>query len=183
MAVQKLRLGAVFHFAMIGTPYGSPVVNVGASLLPNADTNPAAYTSLGCVFDGQITRKYIEETDVCFKGGRYVEVMDKRLVAAMIDISLREQSPILHRLGWDVSAAIVDGVAQTPFIGADYVEGWCHLQIEADDGLPRYTGAFWVRLRPSEDTKWSKDSTKPAITMEVDLSNVLNTVLFNNIIA
>ena len=185
MSVQKLRFGATFHFALLGVAYDDPEVLVSAALLPNADTNPEAYTAnpFGCVIDGQVTKKYIEETDTCFKAGRYVEQINKRLVAAMIDLSLREQSPILHRLGWDVSAPVADGVPQTPFIGADYVEGWAHLEWKADDALPRYTGAFWCKMRPKEDTKWSKDSTKPAISLEIDITNVLNTVLFDNISA
>lgn len=185
MLVQKLRLGLILHFVEDGTTYGSPSNTVSATLFPNADDHPEpwAVNPLGCIIDGQLKKEFTEDSDSCYAAGGYQEKMDRRLKKVGFDISLREHSEILHRLAWQVPAKIADGTPQTPFIGPDFVEGWIHFQIEADDQVPRYLGALRVRLRLTEDKQWSIAPTKPAISLEVFFRNPLNTCVFSNIIA
>ena len=185
MILEKLRLGAKMSFVEDGATYGDPLQTVSATVLPDIETVPApwALNPMGCVIDSQIKKKYIEDSDICYGPNGYSEVMDRYLSMVEIGVSLKAYSEILHRLIWAVQNKMADTVAQTPFLGSDFVEGWVHLQWEADDAAPRYTTVLRARMRLDEDPKWSKDPSKPAITLEIFFGNVLNTVLPDNIIA
>lgn len=185
MLVQKLRLGLKLHFVEDGTTYGDPENTVSATLFPNADDDPEpwAVNPMGCVIDGQIKMSHEEDTTMCFGAYGYSEEQDRYLKSVMIDCSLKDHSEIIHRLGWQVGAKIADGVAQTPFAGRDFVEGWVHLQVEADDQVARYIGALRTRIRLTDGSKWASQPTKPAIQMEVFFRNPLNSVIFGNILA
>ena len=184
MLVEKLRLGLKLHFVEMGTSYGDPANLVSTVLFPNADDDPEPWNAnpMGCIIDGQLKKDYIEDNDICFGEGGYSETKDRRLKSVMVDVSLKDFSEILHRLSWEVASKITDGTARTPFAGADYIEGWAHLQLEADDGVARYLGVLHCRLRLSEDKKWSSQPSKPAITLEVFFRNPLNSVVFDSII-
>ncbi len=185
MLVQKLRLGLILHFVEMGTTYGAPENTVSTALFPNADDDPEPWllNPMGCIIDGQLKKEFTEDADSCYGPGGYQEVTDRRLKKVMFDVSLRDHSEVIHRLGWQVGEKIADGTPQTPFIGPDFIEGWCHFQIEADDQAPRYLGALHVRMRLTEDKQWSIAPTKPAISLEVFFRNPLNTVVYSNIIA
>jgi hypothetical protein len=184
MNVSKLRVGAIFHFVEDGTTYGDPVNTVSALLFPNADTDPEPWQAnpMGCVIDSQIKPSFTEDADECYTDHGYQEVIDRRLKQLLIGLSLKAHSELLHRLIWMLPAKIADETAQTPFIGPDYVEGWAHLQLEDDDQVAIYTGVVRCRMRLDENPKWSKDPSKPAVTLEVFFRNPLNTLLPDNII-
>ncbi len=184
MNVNKLRLGAVFHFVEDGIEYGDPVNEVSSALYPVFATYPAPWNvnPMGGVYDSQITPKFEESSDICYENRGYREKMDRRLSMVTISVSLRDHSELIHRLIWMFSNKIADTVAQTPFVGSDYVDGWANLVLEDDNQAEIYKGVLRARMRLDENPTWSKDPSKPAIKLEVDFRSSLNTVVPDEII-
>lgn len=184
MNVNKLRLGAVFHFVEDGTEYGDPVNEVSDALFPDFDTDPEPWNvnPMGGVYDSQITPKFEESSDICYEDNGYRETMDRRLSMITIGVSLRDHSELIHRLIWMFQNKIADGVAQAPFTGSDFIDGWARLVLEDDNQAAIYSGVLRARMRLDENPLWSKDPSKPAITLEIAFRNALNTMVPDEII-
>lgn len=173
------------HFVEDGVTYDEGAKTVSSLIYPNADTYPEPWeeNAMGCVIDSQITKEFTEDTDECFGPNGYEETVDRYLRKVEVGISLKAHSELIHRLIWMLKNKITNGTPQTPFIGRDFVEGWVHLQYEADDTQPRYISVLRAKMRLDQDPKWSKDPSKPAVKLEVSFRNVLNTMLPSHISA
>lgn len=186
MKLEKLIIGSFASFVESGTAYGTAPNNgvVSITQFPDQANNAAAWQSMGCVLDSMLETKVETDTFLCPNpaGGYRIEE-DENVQQDMLKMTLKAYSPLIHRLEWGLSAAIVDGTAQTPFAQHDrYILGWLNFQQRAQDGQDRIIAALWGKLRLDGNVANTSKTKLPKVKFQV-ITSPIQTLLPNDILA
>lgn len=180
-------IGTFASFVEDGTEItipGSPATtnDVSRSFFPDPSTNPNDWNSLGCVIQSQIVPGVQGPEISCpSEDGGYDSEQD---LGEVLNLSLKCQFEIIHRLIWGVSAKLVDNTPVRPFTDAKrVVHGWLHFRAKGEDGDERIVATLRGKLSLPERPIWNNQPVLPAVAFTINKRNTLNTITPDNITA
>lgn len=174
-------IGLFAFFVENGTTVDAQTVS--STIVPDASPT-TNWLKIGTVLPGASFG--VEEEDDGYlapsASGGFRKIDRMNVVQDFLTFQTREMSGIVDRLQHGLSAAIVEGTAQTPFASSNrFVRGWLLLQARQVGGNGSGTDDFrwlgWVDLRLAEQPKYDNKVLSPTLKAVV-ISNALNSINF-----
>lgn len=174
-------IGLFVHFVENGATVDTQTIS--STVFP--DASPLSnWPSFGPILPGAAWG--VDEEDDSYLApalsGGFRKVDRKNVIQDFLNFQCRNMSAIVDRLQHGLSAAIVEGTAQTPFANSDrYVRGWLLIQGRQvggnGSGTDDFRMMFWCDLRLAEQPKYDNKVLSPSLKAIV-IPNALNSDLF-----